>query len=299
MRDFRVDYELFSETLPPEHFPLNTNWLMLGPSGPRRLRLAVEHLAHFRGGICFCVDLDPRWVIKLIKKGWTDHLKAYQDHVIDQAMTLLSAGHEIRCLFTTPKLLEALCDRLEDQGTSLRESGITGIFSGGTEFTPQWYRFAVEELLDGVYMTPTYGNSLMGLAGSKAFDPAENYKITYYAPQPRAVTESGGLRRPGEGRGLWRNGPGPVDHPDPRVVHSSIPGAGRRGTGATVRAVRVGRRERRSAIPPLCRHHDGWCLLVPCRQESCKKWTKTFVGAPLMGALVGNRPGNQNPGGVR
>ena len=102
-------------------------------------------------------------------------------------MTLLSAGHEIRCLFTTPKLLEALCDRLEGQGTSLREAGITGIFSGGTEFTPQWYRFAVEELLDGVYMTPTYGNSLMGLAASKAFDPAENYKITYYAPQPRAI----------------------------------------------------------------------------------------------------------------
>ncbi len=32
---------------------------MLGPSGPRRLRLAIEHLAQFRGGICFCVDLDP------------------------------------------------------------------------------------------------------------------------------------------------------------------------------------------------------------------------------------------------
>ena len=43
---------------------------MLGPSGPRRLRLGVEHLTQVRGGICFCVDLDPRWVIKLIKKGW-------------------------------------------------------------------------------------------------------------------------------------------------------------------------------------------------------------------------------------
>jgi hypothetical protein len=32
---------------------------MLGPSGPRRLRLAVEHLAQFRGGICFLTDLDP------------------------------------------------------------------------------------------------------------------------------------------------------------------------------------------------------------------------------------------------
>ena len=187
--DFRIDYELFSESLPDDRFPRHSNWLMLGPSGPRRLRLAVEHLAQYRGGICFCVDLDPRWVIKLIKKGWNDHLKAYQAHVIDQAMTLLSAGHDIQCMFTTPKLLESLADRLEQQGSSIKDAGIKGIFCGGTEFTPQWHRFAVEELLDDVYMTPTYGNTLMGLAASKPFDLADNYKITYYAPQPRAVLQ--------------------------------------------------------------------------------------------------------------
>jgi phenylacetate-coenzyme A ligase PaaK-like adenylate-forming protein len=187
--DFRTDYELFSETLPDEHFPPGANWLMLGPSGPRRLRLAVEHLSHHRGGICFCVDLDPRWVIKLIKKGWTEHLKAYQDHVIDQAVTILESNHEIRCLFTTPKLLEALALRLEDKGTTIRQAGISGIFSGGTEFTPQWNRFAHEELLDGAYMTPTYGNTLMGLAASAPSGPHNGYKITYYAPQPRAAVQ--------------------------------------------------------------------------------------------------------------
>jgi phenylacetate-coenzyme A ligase PaaK-like adenylate-forming protein len=187
--DFRVDYEIFSETLPDEHFPKGTNWLMLGPSGPRRLRLSVEHLAQYRGGICFCVDLDPRWVIKLIRKGWAEHLQAYKDHVIDQAVTILQAGHDIRCMFTTPKLLEALAMRLESMGTSIRKMGITGIFSGGTEFTPQWNRFAQEELLDGAYMTPTYGNTLMGLAASAPSGPHNNYKIAYYAPQPRAVTE--------------------------------------------------------------------------------------------------------------
>ena len=187
--DFRTDYELFSATLPDECFPRGSNWLMLGPSGPRRLRLAVEHLAQYRGGICFCVDLDPRWVIKLIKKGWMDHLKAYQAHVIDQAVTVLSAGHEIKCLFSTPKLIEALANRLEADGSSIKDTGITGIFAGGTEFTPQWNRFANEELLDGVYMTPTYGNTLMGLAASPPSGPDEGYKITYYAPQPRAVLQ--------------------------------------------------------------------------------------------------------------
>jgi phenylacetate-coenzyme A ligase PaaK-like adenylate-forming protein len=194
--DFRIDYELFSETLPDQYFPKGSNWLMLGPSGPRRLRLAVEHLAQFRGGICFCIDLDPRWVVKLIKKGWMEHLEEYKRHCIEQAITILGAGHDIRCMFATPKLLDALALALEDRGSSIPQAGITGIFSGGTEFTPQWTRYAVEELLGGppeqggVYMTPTYGNTLMGLACSKPVTAADKYKITYYAPQPRAVIEA-------------------------------------------------------------------------------------------------------------
>jgi hypothetical protein len=189
IEDFRIDYELFGETLPEDKFPRGANWLMLGPSGPRRLRLSIEHLAQHRGGICFMVDLDPRWVIKLIQKGWTEHLQAYKDHVIDQAVTILHAGHDIRCAFATPKLLEALALKLDSMGTTIRKAGITGIFSGGTEFTPQWNRFAQEELLDGAYMTPTYGNTLMGLAASAPSGPHNNYKIAYYAPQPRAVLQ--------------------------------------------------------------------------------------------------------------
>jgi phenylacetate-coenzyme A ligase PaaK-like adenylate-forming protein len=188
--DFRIDYELFSDTLPEQKFPKGSNWLMLGPSGPRRLRLAVEHLCQYRGGICFCVDLDPRWVVKLIKKGWMEHLKAYQDHIIEQALTVLSANHEIKCLFTTPKLLDALAAKLEEKGSSIAKEGITGIFCGGTEMTSQWIRFAIEELLGpNIYIAPTYGNTLMGLAAAELPTAQDGYKITYYAPQPRAVVQ--------------------------------------------------------------------------------------------------------------
>ncbi len=118
-----------------------------------------------------------------------DHLKAYQDHVIDQAMTVLSAGHDIKCMFTTPKLLDALASRLEQEGSSIAKAGITGIFCGGTEMTSQWIRFAIEEFLGpGVYIAPTYGNTLMGLAAAD-MPEAPDYKITYYAPQPRAVVQ--------------------------------------------------------------------------------------------------------------
>ena len=232
--DFRTDYSLFSDTLPDEYFPPGSNWLMLGPSGPRRLRLAVEHLAQHRGGICFCIDLDPRWVIKLIKKGWMEHLEAYKEHCIDQAITILGAGHDIRCMFTTPKLLESLAIALWKSGVQrFAERGSPASFPGGTEFTPQWTRFAMEEFLDGVYMTPTYGNTLMGLACSKPVTAADGYKISYYAPQPRAVIEVVDFEDDESRRRLRPDRPREADHADQRVLRPRLHGAGRRGARAT------------------------------------------------------------------
>jgi phenylacetate-coenzyme A ligase PaaK-like adenylate-forming protein len=182
--DFRIDYEQFSDTLPEDSFPKGADWISVGPTGPRRLRLAVEHLANHRGGICFLVDLDPRWVIKLIRRGALQEAELYKQHVVEQALTLMRAHENIQCMFTTPKLLEAICEKV-----SLRKLGIKGVFCGGTEMTPQFHRFAVEELLDGIYFAPTYGNTLMGLAVHKPFDPRDNYAIIYYPPTPRAAIE--------------------------------------------------------------------------------------------------------------
>ena len=39
-----------------------------------------------------------------------------------------------------------------------------------------------------VYIAPTYGNTLMGLAAAEMPKPPD-YKIAYYAPEPRAVVE--------------------------------------------------------------------------------------------------------------
>lgn len=183
--DFRIDYEQFSRTLSDQAFPKGADWLMLGPSGPRRLRLAVEHLCQHRGGICFCVDMDPRWVVKLIKSSRLREMHEYKDHVVNQGLTLLRAHENIQCLFTTPKLLEAICERI-----SLVQAGIKGVFCGGTQLTRQFHRFAREELLEGkIDFVPTYGNTLMGLACHKPFDPADEYSVIYHPPSPRAMIE--------------------------------------------------------------------------------------------------------------
>lgn len=194
--DFRIDYEEVSERLPADGFPPGADWLMLGPTGPRRLRLAIEHLAQHRGGICFHVDLDPRWVNRLIRDGRPRELETYKSHVVEQGLSLLRAHASIRCLFTTPKLLAALGERV-----ALPRLGIRGVFCGGTEMSPQFHRFACEELIPGVSFYPVYGNTLMGLActaprgaappaaAAPPADHAARWAITYYAPQPRAVLE--------------------------------------------------------------------------------------------------------------
>jgi len=193
--DFQHDYTQFSKTLRDEHFPIGGHWLMIGPTGPRRLRLAIEHLAHCRNSSVYFVDLDPRWVKRVLREGQPAQAKAYMEHVIDQAMTILR-HRSVSALFTTPKLLEALAERM-----SLVKMGIRGAFVGGTTMDPQYTRFLIEEVCEqrdgncmgtvesggGVGFYPTYGNTLMGVAPHRPNIKENNWQTTYYCPQPRAV----------------------------------------------------------------------------------------------------------------
>jgi len=180
--DYKIDYSEFSKKISDEHFPRGGAWLMVGPTGPRRLRLAIEHLANVRGSSCYFIDLDPRWVKKVLVAKQFDQARAYMDHVVDQGVTILK-NRKVTGLFTTPKLLEALGEKV-----NLWEAGIRGVFCGGTTMAPQYVRYIIEEVLENrIGFYPTYGNTLMGLAASVPLRPEDNFSITYYAPQPRAV----------------------------------------------------------------------------------------------------------------
>ena len=99
------------------------------------------------------------------------------EHVVDQAATILK-HRKVSGLFTTPKLLEALAEKID-----IYDAGIRGVFCGGTTMAPQYVRFIVEEVLEGrIGFYPTYGNTLMGLAASVPLLPEDNFSITYYAP---------------------------------------------------------------------------------------------------------------------
>jgi phenylacetate-coenzyme A ligase PaaK-like adenylate-forming protein len=180
--DHILDYQTLAGQLDDEVFPRGGHWLMLGPSGPRRLRHGIEILARERGGHCYMLDLDPRWAKKLERAGRIDEVRAYKTHVVDQALTQLE-HRKISCLFTTPALLEALGERVD-----LASKGVRGVLCGGTSMGPQSMRFLCEEVLGpNVTLLPTYGNTLMGLALAEPPTADAGWSNTYYAPQPRAV----------------------------------------------------------------------------------------------------------------
>lgn len=180
-RDHLDDYAWFAGHLPDDGFPRGASWLILGPTGPRRLRLTMEHLANVRGGIAYHVDLDPRWVRRLLAEGDGATARRYQEHVIEQAVALLK-HRPIGCVFTTPRLLETLADAID-----LPSTGVRGVLVGGTSMSPQQVRFLVEEVLGGgIAFQGVYGNTLMGVAPSEPLDRT-TWEVVYHAPQPRAV----------------------------------------------------------------------------------------------------------------
>ncbi len=181
-RDHLDDYTRFARELPDEQFPRGAAWLIVGPTGPRRLRISMEHLAQERGGHAYFVDVDPRWVRKRLAAGDVQTAKMYQAHVVEQAVTILR-HREVQCMFVTPRLLEAIGDQL-----SLADAGVRGVLVGGTSMSPQTVRFLMEEILESkVGFTPVYGNTLMGVAPSVPVGPQQGFVISYYPPQPRAV----------------------------------------------------------------------------------------------------------------
>lgn len=189
--DHVVDYETLATQLEDGPFPRGGDWLMLGPTGPRRLRHGIEILARARGGRCYMLDLDPRWAKKLERSNDLEGLRAYKTHVIDQAIALLT-HRSIACLFSTPALLESLGDRVD-----LAAHGVRGVLCGGTSMGPQAMRFLCEEIVGPeITIVPTYGNTLMGLAMSEPPSAMNGWSNTYYAPEPRAVLRVVDRERP-------------------------------------------------------------------------------------------------------
>jgi phenylacetate-coenzyme A ligase PaaK-like adenylate-forming protein len=170
--------------------PRNRNWLSLFPSGPHLAGVLMRSQAAAMGGVPFTIDMDPRWVKKLIAAGKADEANAYAEHLIDQAAFVLQT-QDIGALVSTPPLLERLARR--DDLVELVREKVQLIGWGGAHMdidTRQLYR---TEIFPGLTIVGTYGSTMvlggaterLGLTDEDPciFDPPSPY-ITFSVVEP-------------------------------------------------------------------------------------------------------------------
>ena len=183
--DYKVDYEEFSEKISDEHFPAESLLADGRPDRPAPLaprdRTSRECPRQFL--------LLHRSRSALGEEGHrgkesSTSRKAYMDHVVDQAVDHPEAPQSQRLLHHA----QAARGARPKRSTSTRPASAASS-AAARPCTRKYVRFIVEEVLESrIGFYPTYGNTLDGPRRQRAADSREdNFSITYYAPQPRAV----------------------------------------------------------------------------------------------------------------
>jgi hypothetical protein len=174
--------------------PVSGNWLFVGPTGPHVVGFDTAQYAALGHGLFYSVDLDPRWVKRLIGAGKRTELKEYIQHLLDQTKTVLQT-QDVNVLSTTPPLLEAICGQRDLY--DLVRSKVAAIIWSGTSFSPESLRQATEQFFPEISIVGVYGNSLMGVAPQRPRLAGDEYDCIFEPFKQTAkldlVDEYGGL----------------------------------------------------------------------------------------------------------
>ncbi|MCV7224473.1 AMP-binding protein [Mycolicibacterium komossense] len=114
-------------------FAPGRDMLCLMPSGPHGVGYFTRRVSAQLGSTFHAVDLDPRWVKKLVARGASAEVSAYVDHVLDQARFVLRT-QDVANLQTTPPLLEAIARR--DDLVDLVNDTVRFMMLSGAHVTP-------------------------------------------------------------------------------------------------------------------------------------------------------------------
>jgi acyl-coenzyme A synthetase/AMP-(fatty) acid ligase len=144
--------------LDAQGFPRNVNWLAAVPDGPHIIGEVATRLATGRGGTKFSVDMDPRWVKKLIAAGDADEADAYAEHLVQQAAFLLRT-QDIGVVMTTPPLLERIARH--DDLADLINQKVRGIVWGGAHMDADTRDLYRTEVFPGVKLRGIYGSTMI------------------------------------------------------------------------------------------------------------------------------------------
>lgn len=164
--------EWSSANLDTHRFPRDGDWLGIIPTGPHFVGELFVRSAEVRGGLGFRVDLDPRWVKKLMAQGRTDETAAYAEHLIDQAEFILRT-QDVTVMTITPPLLERLTRRGEL--LDLVNEKVRAIRWGGTQLDADSRHLYRAEVLPGVTLYGHYGSTMiLGIAGERLIGSSDD-----------------------------------------------------------------------------------------------------------------------------
>jgi phenylacetate-coenzyme A ligase PaaK-like adenylate-forming protein len=171
--------------------PRAVNWLGVIPTDPHVVAALFRRHATTHGSYGFAIDLDQRWVKKLIAEQRFADAEAYAGHVIDQTVDVLRT-QDIGLLSITPPLLERLAR--DDELVELVNAKVKAVRWGGTQLDVDSRNLYKTEVFPDIVICGEYGSTMMiGVAGERpglpdsapcVFDPLSPY-VTFTVVDPR------------------------------------------------------------------------------------------------------------------
>jgi hypothetical protein len=154
----------------------------VAPTGPHLVGDVLQRAAGALGGPGLSIDMDPRWVKKLVAAGRNDEVESYTDHLVEQCRRILLT-QDIGVLAATTPLLERFAH--EDKLLERINGSVQAIIWGGTHMDPDTRHLLSTEVFPEVPLIGMYGNTMMltallervGLDASQpcVFDPVSPY----------------------------------------------------------------------------------------------------------------------------
>ncbi|WP_370147136.1 arylcarboxylate reductase [Streptacidiphilus sp. EB129] len=135
-----------------EGFAPGRTWLQATPTGPHLIGHGVWEVSELYAGQVYAVDMDPRWVKRLIRAGRLADVGDYTAHLLEQIADVLGPGR-VHYLNTTPALFQALRQRSPEL-----VAGLDGVRLSGTQISADMYRVFSAALRGGT-VGLSYGNT--------------------------------------------------------------------------------------------------------------------------------------------
>lgn len=179
------------------------NTLAAVPSGPHIVGAINRERAARLGGLCFTIDVDPRWA-KTAASHSTTASEAYRSHLVRQIESIVMT-QDIRFLVTTPPILTSVLsqERLVER---LRNT-LAHVTLGGTALNIDTIRYVAAQLLPDCEFSASYGStSALGESHSalldsatrsvayKSFAPYITYEVVDDQGEPTPVGNRGNVR---------------------------------------------------------------------------------------------------------